>query len=480
METSKIKKVKSLSKNTLLFTIGSFGTRLVTFFLVPLYTLTLTTSEYGTIDLISTTVQLLIPLFTVNIQDAILRYALDEDKKRENVLRVGLSITGLSTIVLGLIILALYLTGIVKLPAYYWLYLLISYILGALNNTLVMFLKAKNEIRQITIWGIANTLITCLTNIFTLLFMRLGLAGYMISMLSGVAFADLGMIIGGKVYIDLLKSQSDRSLSREMLHYSKPLVVNSLSWWINNASDRYILTYFCGTSLNGIYSVAYKIPSILTTIQSVFYNAWSISAITEFNKGDSDGFISNITDVYWSLSIMGCSAIMVLNIPLATILYSNEFFSAWKYVPILLIAALFNGLGLFNGCFFTAVKRTKEISRTTLVGAIVNTTLNFLLIPNLGAFGASIATAIGYFCTWGLRQIKLRSIIHLSIKWKSQIIGISMLVIQCSCSILLKSFFIQIACFLLEILIYHENIIKMIFYIRKYFIRSIMPKRFNR
>ena len=57
-------------------------------------------------------------------------------------------------------------------------------------------------------------------------------------------------------YIHLRKVSS--VLSEDMKNYSKPLILNSISWWINSASDRYVVTWLCGVAVNGIYSVAYK------------------------------------------------------------------------------------------------------------------------------------------------------------------------------------------------------------------------------
>ena len=48
---------------------------------------------------------------------------------------------------------------------------------------------------------------------------------------------------------------------------------------INNASDKYILTYLCGISVVGIYSVAYKIPTILSVLGTVISKAFTVSAI---------------------------------------------------------------------------------------------------------------------------------------------------------------------------------------------------------
>ena len=74
---------KKLGKNIGLFTISSFGTKILSLILVPLYTNCLTTAEYGTADLLSTIVQLLIPVFTLDIADAVIRYTLEKNTDNE-------------------------------------------------------------------------------------------------------------------------------------------------------------------------------------------------------------------------------------------------------------------------------------------------------------------------------------------------------------------------------------------------------------
>ena len=59
---------------------------------------------------------------------------------------------------------------------------------------------------------------------------------------------------------------------RAMLDYCKPMIANSIAWWVNNTSDRYVVIFFCGLAENGIYSVASKIPSILNIFQSIFFS----------------------------------------------------------------------------------------------------------------------------------------------------------------------------------------------------------------
>lgn len=56
-----------------------------------------------------------------------------------------------------------------------------------------------------------------------------------------------------------------------MLQFSIPTIFSGLSWWVISSSDRYFVTLLCGASMNGIYSVAYKIPTILQAVDNVFY-----------------------------------------------------------------------------------------------------------------------------------------------------------------------------------------------------------------
>ena len=95
------RKIQNLTKNTALFMINNLGTKIVAFLFVPLYTHVFSTSEYGTIDLITTAVQLLIPVLTLNIQEAVLRYGLDPEYDSSAVIENGFRVIGWSSVFLG-------------------------------------------------------------------------------------------------------------------------------------------------------------------------------------------------------------------------------------------------------------------------------------------------------------------------------------------------------------------------------------------
>ena len=103
---------------------------------------------------------------------------------------------------------------------------------------------------------------------------------------------------------------------------------------------------------------------------------------------------------------------------MAGILYSEDFFAAWRFVPILVIANVFNIMASFMGTIYTASKKTKMLSISTMIGAAGNILMNFMLIPSMGAMGAAIATAISYAVMWLIRIVNTRHIMKLSINLK--------------------------------------------------------------
>lgn len=454
------KKYGSLIKNIGLFTIGSLGSKIVAFLMLPLYTAILTANDYGIVDVMNSSAYLLMPILLLSITDAVLRFGMDPDYEKSDTLSTTIKILlrGTTVLILGIgIINALH---IFKVSIGYWIYLLVVFVLGSLNNIFVIFLKTKNKASIIAISGIAGTLVTCLSNIICLIFLKLGINGYMISNALGLLIQLFLQLIIGKIYLEIhFKNYND--LSKPMIKYSTPLIANSIAWWINNASDRYILTAIKGADINGIYSISYKIPTILTTFQGIFYNAWSISAISEYDEKDSDGFLGNNYVFYSFLSIFLCSIIILFNIPLAKVLYSGEFYKAWQCVPFLLVGTVFNGIAQFEGAFFAAAKKTKEVSLSTFIGAIVNIILNFVLIIKIGPVGAALSTMVGYFITWMLRTIFLSKFASLKVEWKIQIIAIILLISQAIIATYNKIYFMQIIIIVL-ILMIHLKYIKMI------------------
>lgn len=426
------RKIQNLTKNTALFMINNLGTKIVAFLFVPLYTHVFSTSEYGTIDLITTAVQLLIPVLTLNIQEAVLRYGLDPEYDSSAVIKNGFRVIGWSSVFLGGAEALFAWAYSDNIPYSYLLFLYFSYLFGSVYNVLSMYLKAAGKGKELALCGIVNAAAVCTLNFLFLAVFPLGVNGYMTASAAGFFFADLGMFLLGNVPAEFRRAKhvQRRGMLASMVAYSIPLSAGTIGWWLNSAGDRFLLFLFCGAAANGLYTAAYKIPAILAVLQDIFYNAWSVSAIEEFDRSDSDGFLGNVYMAYSALSVTACSVLMFINIFLVKFLYSESFFESWRYVPFLLAGAVFSGLIRFLGCFYLAAKKTKTAALTNLLGAAIHIALSFLMIPGMGAYGASAAALLGSLTLWGIRMRSLRFIITMEVHWRREGICYTLLLAQ--------------------------------------------------
>lgn len=409
-------KYQLLAKNVGLFALSGFIPKAISFFLVPLYTNILSTSEYGVADLISTTVLLLIPLFTVQIQDAVLRFSLDPKYDNIAVLSVGVKSAGLGSI---LVVGVCWLVSLLRIPSIspeYLFFTAFMFVVTAQYNVLTLFCRGIDRIDLVVIGGVVNSVTTLILNVVLLVIIRFGLTGYLLANSLGTLISVLFIILGGKMW-RYFSFKTSRLIVLEMLRYSFPLIFSVIAWWVNSASNRYVLTALMGVSASGLYAIAYKIPSVLSIFGNVFSQAWSISAVKEYDSRDSDGFFGKMFTFMTFGMIVMCSLVMILNIPLASLLYSRDFFNAWRFVPLLLLAVVFDILCQFIGGVFTAVKDTNVLAVTTIGGAVVNLVSCLCLVPVIGIMGAAISAYLGYGAVFISRLIAVRRHINMRVKW---------------------------------------------------------------
>lgn len=456
---------KYLFKNIGLLTLSSFATKLLSFFLVPLYTNILTTTEYGTYDLFNTTVGVLLPILTLNVQDAVMRFAIDSKSNRKAIISVAMKILLMANamVAVGLILNAV--LDISKLVEEYSLFFFLMFFVQSLSGIITYYIRGIDRIADLSISSVLVSIFTISCNIIFLVVFHWGLIGYFLANIFGPLLQSLYLILrSGMIHDTDLRTDFSKE-KKDMLAYCKPMIANSVSWWVNNTSDRYVVILFCGLAENGIYSVAAKIPSILNIFQSIFSQAWSLSAVKDFDPEDKNGFFANTYRAYNCLMVLICSAIIVTDKILAHFLYAKEFYVAWRYVPWLTIAIVFGALSGYIGGFFSAVKNSKIFAQSTIVGAVSNIVLNLIMTPFMGALGAAIATAVCYFVVWGIRYWHSKKFIKLKIRLRRDLITYILLIVQ-SIVLLFQDgmvlYGIEVGLFLINVVLYAEDIMSII------------------
>lgn len=421
--------LKYLLKNMGIMAVSMFGTNLVNMLMIPVYTKILTTQDYGTYDLFSITVGLLIPVVTLTVYDATLRFTLDQQKNKDDILIVSNSVILFGTAIVTAGLAVYYIFGFNNLIKEYSLFLVLMVFLGATSCNLINFIKGLDKVKEAAVSGIISSVVVVIANVLFLVVLKWGIKGFFISGILGTLCQMLYLFFACSCH-QYLKGKNDKTLRREMLAYSCPLVTNNVAWWITNASDRYIVTWICGLSANGLYSVGYKIPSMLVFFQSIFNQAWVLSAVNDFDSEDREHFFSTVYRLYNVCMVMGCSVLILLTKVLAHFLYSNEFYQAWIYVPPLVISIIFGSLSSYVGGIFIAVKDTGIIAKSTLTGAAVNIVFNIAFVSCWGAMGAAIATLASYIIVWTMRMIHVRHYIKLELNIVRDLASYLVLIIQ--------------------------------------------------
>jgi len=437
---------KRLFSNTIILALGTVGSKVLTLLLTRLYTGYLNPGEYGTLDLIIQSVNLLIPIVSLGMNTAVLRFAMDGETDRTTVLSTGLAI---DLIGFGVFLL---LTPLIRLipdiGAYtLWMYL---YIFCSLVHYLFnYFVKTLQKVRLFAITSIIGTALTLLLDILFIAVWRMGVIGYILAVLLSDFICVFILFFAAKLYRFINFRSIQRKVTSAMLRYSIPLIPSTILWWITDASDRFMVANMISESANGLYAAAYKVPNLLILISGVFMDAWHMSILTEKSPLERQPFFSKILSMYQSV-IFVCSSGLILGAKLITkILVAPEYYTSWKYMPTLVIAMAVSTLVSFIGTIYTVEKRSQSALWTTLVGTMINLIGNVLLINAFGVQGAAISTALSYAVVLIIRGIHTRRFIPIQWDIPRFAAGFSIIIIQCIVMILELPGWIYMECGLL-------------------------------
>ena len=386
---------KKLLKNTLILTIGNICTKLITFFLLPLYTSVLSTEEYGVVDLLSTLVSLLLPIVTLQIEQGTFRNLIDirEDEKQKKYI-ISTSFISVFLQVTLYCFIFLFISNFIH-NVYKW-FLLLNVIFYVFASLLQQISRVLGDNQTYAISSFFSACITIVFNLFFILKCNLGAYG----MLLGTAIGQFMIAIYIFVKLNLVKyirfNYYDKKILKQLLQYSIPLIPNSISWWIFNASDRVIVSFFLGLSMNGILAAAHKFSTVYITFYNVFHLSWLESVSEHVNDLDVEKFYNKMLNTSMKLFLaLGIGIIAVMPF-IYSIMIDESYFLGYYQVPIIMIGSIFNVIVALETAIYVAKKNTKAIANTSIISAIINILVHLVLIKFIGLYAATISTMVAY------------------------------------------------------------------------------------
>ncbi len=427
-------KYKKLASNTIIFAIGSFGSKILLLFLTKLYTANINPADNSTKELLEITANFLIPIVTFSMAEAIIRFGLDRRYNNAKVYTTACAITGYGIL---LLLAVSPLLGILPYTdGYTWL--LIGYVCASSMRSInSQFVRSQGLVKLFAFDGILATLTLFIFNVIFIAGFKMGVTGFMLSVICSdlLSAIFLWIVAGLRRYLDF--RQLNSKMVYQMLAFAVPLIPSTLLWTITGFSDRVFIRYMpgpegdVGESAAGIYGIASKIPNLISMFSTIFFQAWNMSAIMENDSKDRGRFYQRIFDAYASFMFIASAAMIVFVKPLSALLIDTsqfpEYGTAYLYTPVLVAAVLMMCLNQFFSSVYTATNHTSHSFWTSLIAAVVNIVLNVILVLLFGIYGAAIATFASYFVSYIIRQRDARRYIYFPINQKKFYINLAAL-----------------------------------------------------
>lgn len=411
-------KYKKLASNTIIFAIGTFSSKVLSFLLMPFVTRMMGTGDYGAADLVQQTVNVLIPIVTLQVNSAALRFSLDKAKNKADVFTVGVRTTILGFIVFLFFSYPISFIRINDFELGNYIILIIAFVLiSGFRQLCQQFVRGSGYVKLFAVDGIIATATTLL---FTILFLgafKWGVTGYIVAIIASDACSIIFFTFTAKLYRYIKPRLLEKGIAGQMLKYCIPLIPTVILWWIINVSDRYMVTYFVGSSANGLYTAASKIPNFVILFSQIFIDAWQLSAVEEHeSKEERNRFFTKVFRVY-SGGVFAVASGLILACQLITkILVAPAYYDSWQYVPILIIATTYSCIVNYLASVYMAEKKSLMALLTASSGAITNIVLNLLFIPKIGANGAAVATVCAFLVVFATRGANTRRYIKINFK----------------------------------------------------------------
>ncbi len=424
-----MQKENEYAKNTIILLIGKFATQCMSLILVPLYTYYLTTSDYGTVDLIQTYITLFVPIVTLKFDSAAFRFLIDarnsENEKKKIISNIIL------VLIIALVVVAFLFWPIsIAANVKYRIAVFVNILVLMVSNILLQFLRGVGKNKEYTIAAIISAVTTLIVSVVLIIGLSYNASSLLIasSVANIISLIYITCSLKLRKYIDF--GLIDKKCIGELLQYSIPMIPNQLSWWIVNVSDRSLIAIFGGTAFNGIYTVSCKFSNLVNTVFGIFNMSWQETASLHVKDEDRDIFFSEMINKLFLL-FASLSLLLISVLPLAfNILVGPDYSESYNYIPILLTAGIFNVLISLLGGVYVAFKKVRQVANTTILSAIINFTVNLLFISRYGLYAASYSTLIAYATLAISRLFDIQRYVAIKLNFKKLLPTVAILAIS--------------------------------------------------
>lgn len=414
--------VKHASRYSLAGLAGTFA-GLISF---PILTRMLPVADYGLMSLVITTIFFVSAFGKAGIQFSIVRYYSDaEGEKNGWDLRTYYATIVYGMLITGVVIMVLWLCFVSVTPVAIWespklqtmLQLTAILVLAeVIVSMLSGILQARQQSGWLSIYRVVDRYFVLLATIVTLFYLSRSLEGVFYARI----FAQLSMvaILAWLVlrHAPLNPSQFSPRYLKDMLFYGFPLLGNELVAIILGLGDRYIIQWMSGPESLGAYSAAYNlceyvrmmlVIALFQAIRPMYFKIWS-----DEGPEATKAFVERSLYFYLIICFPVIAGVSAVAPELLTLLTTGDYVEGAVVIPSVIAGLMLYGVHVMVGAGIF-IEKSSILMWLTLIAAVLNMILNYLLIPPLGILGAGIATMISYVVLTSLEAYYGRKVLKI-------------------------------------------------------------------
>ncbi|MDK7539261.1 oligosaccharide flippase family protein [Bacillus paranthracis] len=445
--------IKQFIKTSGVFFLGNTLTKLISFFLLPLYTLKITPDAFGYYDLTISLINLIVPIIFFQVWDGIFRFTFDYEKKSDKYMVVS---NGIVIQIFGFIMYLITFFIIVNLLNYDMNYRYLIFIYGILSAfqyyyNCVARSFAKNTLLVAT--GLLNSVISILLNVILISIYNMGIEALYISYIIGTLIQIIILEKGVKIVENFKINVISVELIKKLIKFSLPLCVITLSYWLLSGLVRLVISNKLGMQENGLYGVTNRLSSIIVLVVNVFQFAWYEMSYSMGKDANKKQYYKYSLDYILKVILyVGSVSLLIIKVVFPYMI-AEQYRDALMIIPITFIGVLINSYVSFASTLFLAEKDSKKLLLPTLISVVVNMIGLVLLTENLGLIGATLSLAIAFFVNGLIITIKLKKQYNIKLDALNFLGGISVLIISTVAFYYIEGIHYLIACILFIIII---------------------------
>ena len=385
--------MNNILKRAIIYSIGNYSSKLISVLIFPIVVTYLGLVDTGRFDLVFSTVNVLVIIFSLQIGDAVYRWFNTKDEKEQQIsFSNSVILITIMIVIVTIIYLILYFfyTDLIT-------FLSISYFILISQIILSLYLQVIRGVGNINVYtavGIIKSIVFSLGSLLVVVYTTSKLQNVLLMALVAniVSIVIVMSQVNSSLYFN--KSCVNLSNSLKLVKYSAPLILNAFSWVSFFTINKYIILFYFGVENNGMFAIAEKVTTGIFFCGMFYYFSVQDYCLSSPNFKKEIIFFKNI--MYKVVLITSIVVFMaIVSSWLVLTFYLEEFGDFLKFFPCLAIANLFIILANYLGIPYNYMKETFSMALTSFFGAVISVLFSMTFSLVFGVFSIGVSILIG-------------------------------------------------------------------------------------